>query len=64
MKSYLAVDKNGEEYIYNNLPDRKEDRFYNQKSHGEYKSIELPKGSIEKLTGRKLTWQDEPQMIE
>lgn len=64
MKSYLAVDKNGEEFIYNALPNRQGDRFYNQKSHGEYHSVELPKGSIEKLLGRKLTWKDEPQMIE
>lgn len=25
-----------------------------------YRSIELPKGSIEKLIGRTLTWTDEP----
>ena len=29
-----------------------------------YRSIELPKGSIEKLIGKTLTWADDPYELE
>lgn len=41
----------------------REDEFWlpNYDKHGEiYPCIELPSGSIAKLIGRELTWEDEP----
>lgn len=67
--AWLAVDKNGSEYIYDSLPRRE---CFAQKL--EYWVIdnnpddvgclvELPDNAIEKLIGRKLTWDDEPVEI-
>ena len=55
--AYVAVDKDGTNVIYGDKPKRKD-------SHwlwlcGE-ETVYLPKGSIEKLIGKKLTWEDEP----
>ena len=86
--SWLAVDKNGTEYVYRHKPKRLkkrnkwsdiyvkficEDRlcasvdgYENQSTFGTLVTIrkttrsKLPKGSIEKLIGKKLTWEDEP----
>jgi len=55
--AWLAVDKNGDEYIYSELPYREGDHFLQEDN------IFLPKGSIEKLIGTKLTWEDEPLQI-
>lgn len=59
---HVAVDKNGSEGVYDERPVRDND-------NGEWVPImygrefsdwvELPKGSIEKLIGRKLTWEDD-----
>ncbi len=55
--AFVAVDENKEECIYEKKPHR-------EKSHGFwYRNTEfvgLPKGTIEKLIGKKLTWEDEP----
>ena len=51
--AWLAVDGDGEEYIYTVEPERSEG-FWNC-----FESIQLPKGSIKKLIGIELTWQDE-----
>lgn len=54
--AFVAVDKNRDEYIYTNKPIRDSDYwFINSEDY-----ISIPKGSIEKLIGRKLTWEDEP----
>lgn len=60
--AYVAVDKDGAEWIYS-IPPVKDTVYWVIK--WEYKdiddhSIELPKGSIKKLIGRELTWDDEP----
>lgn len=56
---WLAVDKNGDEYVYSFKPDRE---YY--EGLGLWMStednVQLPKGSIKKLIGRELTWSDEP----
>ena len=64
--SYVAVDKNGQECIYEGYPERdnKLGAWFPAKNvcgDGSYNDpcyIELPDGSIEKLIGRKLTWED------
>ena len=97
--AWLAVDKYGDEYIFENKPKkvghRKSDDFNvyfeeifdsngnpvgvigvdvepveNKRFYGEFDdlthygyngaSIELPKGSIKQLIGKKLTWKDAP----
>lgn len=54
--AWVAVDKDGGEYIYENTPQRLDDCW-----HIPYSSefgVLLPKGSIKKLIGRDLTWED------
>ncbi len=56
--AYLAVDKDGLEIKTSVMPERE---LCNRWSVEWDESLEnLPKGSIEKLIGKKLTWQDEP----
>lgn len=55
--AWLAVDKGGFEYIYDSKPERGDHVF---DPEGWLYCIELPKGSINKLIGRDLTWEDEP----
>lgn len=70
--AYLAVDKDGQECILGgNEPYRKDIQSMwaywvsDDSSEGEWynNKIDLPKNSIEKLIGRKLTWEDEPVEI-
>lgn len=55
--AWLAVDKDETEIICDIEPNRSMDWW------GYCERIGLPSGSIEKLIGRKLTWQDEPVEI-
>jgi len=57
--AWLAVDENGDEYIYNYCPERATYIFLGDDNN----SVELPKGSIEKLIDKPLTWADEPVEI-
>nr|DAL47933.1 MAG TPA_asm: hypothetical protein [Caudoviricetes sp.] len=61
--AWVAVNPNGDEYIFEEKPKRfyvlwhptlceYQDRVYDY--------VELPKGSIKKLIGRELSWEDEP----
>lgn len=63
--AWLAVDKNGTEKVFQNEPDRNTNYWYiNRDSVFAYNSyVFLPKGSIEKLIGRTLTWEDDPVEI-
>lgn len=61
--AWLAVDKNKEEYIFDVLPIR--DGIYWELPVNLYglsigTMFELPKGSIKKLIGRDLYWEDNP----
>ena len=55
--AWVAVNKNGEEVIFEFEPERKQDLFWVEYI-GDF--LYLPKGSIKKLIGRDLTWEDEP----
>lgn len=55
--AWVAVDKDGTELIFNNEPSR-EDYVWVDPHWEEF--IKLPKGTIKKLIGRELTWNDEP----
>lgn len=61
---YLCVDKDGTENIHSVEPYRDEIVWAIPQWEEIAQVIELPKGSIEKLIGRELTWKDEPVMIE
>lgn len=58
--AWLAVNRNGDETIFSICPTRYSGAFL----CGIYPSVYLPKGSIHKLIGRTLTWEDEPVEIE
>ena len=68
--AYLCVDKNGKEKIFNNMPSRDgfgtNDTFwaifdyYGENDYG----VDLPDGTIFRLIGRELTWEDEPVVFE
>ena len=59
--AWLAVDKNGKEYIYEAKPFRGDECFFPSDVSG---CIELPKGSIKKLIGKTLTYRNSPIEIE
>lgn len=56
--AWVAVCKNLDEWIFSGKPFRGIDDTWWEKPNDHY--INLPSGSIEKLIGRKLTWEDEP----
>jgi len=53
--AYAAVDQDGTECLYNYEPYRTDNGWNEEEG-----CVELPKGVIEKLIGRKITWDDEP----
>lgn len=66
---FLAVNENGDEVILDNFPVRQGEVWTDERSahDEEYFSVEdhnsaivFPKGSIYKLTGKYLTWEDDP----
>lgn len=61
--AWLTVDNNSAEWIFGSKPYR--NKFYKTWEIDYDKSyvldaINLPKGTIEKIIGRKLTWNDDP----
>ena len=59
--AWLCVDKHGE-FIFETKPIRskKHSCWALQSRHGMCSVIKLPKGTIEKIIGKYLTWEDEP----
>ena len=60
--AWVAVDKDGEEAIFQNKPirDKKEKYWYVEDEN----FVDIPQGTIEKLINKKLTWRHEPVMIQ
>ena len=68
--AWVAVDAHSGEYIFQNKPKRDDnwwvDPIYEsfdglgELEYHYYSDIKLPKGSIKKLIGRDLTWEDNP----
>ena len=54
--AWVAVDKDGEEWIFNKEPLKSNDYWEPISAN----VVFLPKGSIKKLIGRELTWTDNP----
>lgn len=64
---WLTVDKKGNEEIHSNLPIRiEEDEEIGFWLVSGYKQpyAKVPKGTIEKLIGKKLSWKDEPYKLD
>lgn len=65
--AWLATNHNGDEYIYDYKPERDVYLTYSppEDKHGEAIGgmVRLPNGTIRKLIGRDLTWEDEPVEI-
>ena len=72
--AYVAVTKFGVETMFRNRPTKFRSFWVDYQEMGiiskvlkkdfdEDCSIELPSGTIEKIIGRKLTWEDEPVEI-
>lgn len=65
--AWLAVDRDGSEYIYEEKPRKFENIYTPQVSEYGYgemtHNIELPKGTIEKILGRKITFDDDPVLF-
>jgi hypothetical protein len=53
---WFAVDEEGSEWAYHKKPERRRTEWYSSI----YAMLEFPKGSIQAITGRVLTWADEP----
>ena len=63
--AWIAVDKDGTEKIFKNKPGRYHEFWIGKLLSGGFnetfeESIKLPSGTIKKLIGRELTWEDEP----
>lgn len=60
--TWVAVDKDGAESICTQKPYRRTDPNYGSywKSSCLNGFIHIPKGSIKKLIGKELSWEDEP----
>ena len=62
--AWVAVHEDSSESIFDSKPHREgrfwSDEFYINDNVLWYSEIELPKGSIKKLIGRDLDWNDEP----
>lgn len=68
MVTYFAVDSDGTEVCFNDEPVRSDGVFdvWNvpEDIYNNTNNVCLPKGTIKKLTGKQLTWEDEPIAIE
>lgn len=56
--AWVAVDKDGTEWVFDSKPVRLAIQW--EIDGWDSVAIELPPGSIERLIGRKLLWEDEP----
>ncbi len=62
LKTWLAVDEDGTEAIYDRMPFRNQNGEIKSWVNGLGHFVDLPKGSILKLISKKLTWNDEPYL--
>ncbi len=68
--AWLCVDQRGDEYVSNEMPHRcgpdlfLDFVYWSSEIHGVNTLVLLPWGTIELLTGKVLTWHDEPIKID
>ena len=62
----MATDKDRGEFIFNNRPLRRESmgEWWPDIENMDQDVVLLPGGTIEKLIGRQLSWEDEPVELE
>lgn len=60
--AWVATDKDGGEFIFNNRPLRRESmgEWWPDVENMDEDIVLLPHGTIEKLIGRQLSWEDGP----
>ena len=60
--AWVATDKDRGEFIFNDRPLRREamGEWWADSESATGDMVLLPDGTIEKLIGRQLTWEDEP----
>lgn len=56
--AFVAKDKNGEEWVYDVKPERYSDNNIWYAANSNF--CDLPSGTIKKLIGRDLTFDDDP----
>ena len=66
MFAYLAVESNGNELIFSEPPCRIDEHstcgwFCSSNSS---QCVSVPRGTIKKITGKTITWEDEPIKLE
>ena len=66
MFAYLAVEPNGDELIFSEPPHRIDEHstcgwFCTSNSS---QCVSVPRGTIKKITGKSITWNDEPIKLE
>ena len=73
MFAYLAVEPNGNELIFSETPCRIDEYykggwFYSTCgwfcSSNSTQCVSVPRGTIKKITGKSITWKDEPIKLE
>ena len=64
MKVYLCVDGDGVERLCNTSDLQREQSMCFWFCRDVYSLIELPKGTIENVIGKPLTWEDDPIQVE
>lgn len=60
--AWVAVNKDGSELVFDKKPYRYEP-FWIWCLYSNTDAPKLPKGSIKKITGRDISWSDEPLLI-
>jgi hypothetical protein len=65
--AYLVKQKDGRELIFESMPERCDNEYWtvfpSLLSDDVMDRVSLPQGSIEKLIGRELSWDDDPVEI-
>lgn len=61
--AWLCVDKDGQEVLFTSLPVHNVEEECWVCKDGTNRVVEIRKGAIEQLTGKRITWEDEPIQI-
>lgn len=61
--AWLCVDKDGQEVLFTSVPVRNVEEGCWVCKDGTNRVVEIRKGAIEQLTGKRITWEDEPIQI-
>jgi len=65
--AWLCVDEDGQEIIFDNKPYRDNSSlggYWNRSKEKDFCNVDLPRGTIKKLIGHELTWEDEPALYD